>query len=332
MPDEPVGNFTFENAMEAQQEAIEAQNLEAVAAPPFNDREVESVFVSSQHRALWDSLHDSDRRVIIKHSEYGFLKLDSQLRKRWVKSIESAQIFPMSEFSGLVTFGMLEITALLIKEPPEIPGCKLADWFDGGFITLMNDAPNNLVMRAHMMRVLKIDPPRELDDFVKLCDWVEKTFPKPKSKAGAGQPMFRAANPTPTTMRPQQPGVTVIYHLSEVEYGRCNYAVKKTSDLEYRVTIEDVRRLIDEGVENFDDLIRAVRDDARSADDICWDYDDEETSSREETSSDEIEIRVPDGFPVTALKELLLQEAPELLEELEGIVRPRTTAEDEEHF
>jgi hypothetical protein len=290
-------------------------NAYAQAAPaPQNDREVERALASIEHMDTASSGYLTDRRLIIQHPETKhYMKLDGDNRKRWIKSIDSARILTTQEFSGMYTYGTTDIIVLLLKEPPEIPGCLLANWFNAGFITLMQDAPNNKVMRAHMMRVLKVDPPSELDDFAKLKDWVEKTFPNPRNKAN---PAFRRIDNPITGIAPPH-GVTVRCRISEVEHGRCNYSLIKSTEQDFMLTVDEVRRAIDEGdAENMSDLQNWVRREVNDREDMCWDYGDEETSGQEEVSVEDRETSMPDGFPETALVRMLRAQAPELLDRL----------------
>ncbi len=148
-------------------------------------------------------------------------------------------------------YGDPNITIHMLKELPQVPGCKLTDWFDGGFITLMQDAPNNLVMRAHMMRVLKIDPSLELDTFEKLKQWVETTFPKPKNK--------RLRSLSPVEVRPpiqNTGGVPIQFRLVAIESGRVSYSCKKSKRPEVQVTASLVREIIEnDGIDSVDSLM-----------------------------------------------------------------------------
>lgn len=212
------------------------------------------------------------------------------------------------------------IELLLIKQEPQVPGCKLTDWFDGGFITLMNDAPNNAVMRAHMMRVLKIEPAREMDTFEKLKEWVEKTFPKPRknrhnaitfSETGLGD----LAVPMPT--RPHTPMVEIGYRMNEREHGRCSYSVDKAANVVLDLTIEMIRTGIESGqIADMESLEEYAKYCAREVDDIDWDYGETQTRDTEPDDSDDFRITLRNEFPTDDVADMIRRNAPELIEQL----------------
>ena len=264
-----------------------------------------------------------DRLVIMKHQVHGYCKQDSSGRKRWVKSIGSAQRFEVgsSFIQTHWTWGDSEIELLLIKEAPQVPGCKLTDWFDGGFITLMNDAPNNAVMRAHMMRVLKIEPARELDTFEKLKEWVEKTFPKPRRNRHNPPPGFEAVDlgdlAVPMPAGPRAPRVEINYHMNEREHGRCRYSVDKSASVTLELTIDMIREGTASGeIEDMESLVEYARERAREMDAIDWDYGEHQTRDSEPDDSDDFRITLRNEFPDVDVISMIRTNAPELIETL----------------
>lgn len=304
-------------------QATPSQPAEQASVPETKEEDIERRVTWENHRNFCQNRDMIDRLVIMKHMEHGYCKLESTGRKRWVKTIASAQRFEVGSrfIQTKWTWGDSTIELLLIKEAPQVPGCKLTDWFDGGFITLMNDAPNNAVMRAHMMRVLKIEPARELDTFEKLKDWVEKTFPKPRRNRHNPPPGFEVVDlgdlavPMPT--RPRTPRVEIGYRMNEREHGRCSYSVDKSASVTLELTIDMIREGTASGeIEGMGSLVEYARERAREMDDIDWDYGEHQTRDSEPDDSDDFRITLRDEFPHAEVANMIRMHAPELLEQL----------------
>lgn len=256
------------------------------------------------------------RKVIIYHKIQGWLKLDINGRKRWVQKRENAQMFDVEFIYNYVMCGHQDYVVWLMPYVPPPPGCKLTDWFDGGFITLMHDAPNNNVMRAHMMRVLKVEPPKDRETFEALKDWVEKTFPKP--------PKREVRNPSPISIRAPfevGPGIQVVFRLIQREQGRMRYSVIRKLSHRMVLNVAAIEEIINaQDCQNMSDLMLALRDNAWETNHGDWaygdyDYDaatcDADDHSREMTSSDPPDLE-------ERIRTLLQEQSPETLRELEN--------------
>ena len=256
------------------------------------------------------------RKIIIYHKIQGWLKLDINGRKRWVQKRENAQIFDIDLIYNYVSCGSPDYVVWLMPYVPPPPGCKLTDWFDGGFITLMHDAPNNNVMRAHMMRVLKVEPPKDRETFEALKDWVEKTFPKPPKRDVRNQSSISILAPVEVG-----PGIQVVFRLTQREEGRMRYSVLRKLSHRMTLNVAEIEEIINaQDCHNMSELMAAIKDNAWETNHGDWeygDYDYDDTSadpdnhSREMTSSDPSDLEA-------RIRTLLQEQSPETLRELEN--------------
>lgn len=286
--------------------------------------DIERTITYVGHRALCQDKEMFDRLVVVRNPEYGFLKHDSSGRRRWVKTIEAAQQYEVgSHFvQSDIRWGDSDIELLLIKEPASAIGCKLEDWFDKRFISLIQDAPNNVVTRAHMMRVLKIEPARDLDTFEKLKVWVETTFPKKRSRLNAllksvAVDMAVDLDTVPIEAAPRGPEINIDYRLSEDETGQCTYEVRRTARTVLRLSMEEIRRWVEqEGVVNVAGIMRACSREVWQNDIEEWDYGEFATSDREDQDQSNSDAEPVGEFPRADLERFIREQDPALAERL----------------
>jgi hypothetical protein len=217
-----------------------------------------------------------------------------------------------------------------IIKPPKL-GCKLEQWFDAAFISLMQDAPGNQVTRGHMMRVLKIEPPLELATFDQLKDWVEKSFPEriansrwqenpAYTPATVPYDPFNVGTGRPPDIQrpPTGPVLAVAVSMSQIANGRCRYSVQQTARVNWAVTTSEIQDAIDNGVGDIDGLLDYIREQASNVEEIGWvddgghDYD-----HYEESGSDGIETQIRGSETVAReLRRFVIDNMPDSLEDL----------------
>lgn len=253
-----------------------------------------------------------DRKIIACEARHGhFFGEDKYYIDPYATlgSWKEAAVFTLREAWNRLSFNKNMILVFL-KEKPLPPGCKLEMYFDEDFVSLMKDAPNNKVLRAHMMRILKHEPAVELDTFDKLKEWIESTFPKrtpmrPPVKKNpaftAIQPPQRYANIPAADLQDIQVTDGESYMEVDARYsasctGRCQYTHTKSTRFQGKINMDMIRGAIaDYGQENIEDIFKqclAMAWEYEDENGLDYDYDNERTTDHEESEQDRREYNV----------------------------------------
>lgn len=153
----------------------------------------------------------------------------------------------VSEAISMLGGGMLLYVKIDKETDPNKPRrrCLIGQFLGPDVVSLIKLAPNNATFRARVMAVVGEMPPKELDTFEKIKDWVEFTFPKD----GAPQIGTRV-------LPPENPPLEVRYGAEETEYGRCRFSRQFNTRDTFRMTHDEVVQVIRES----DDMDDAIRD------------------------------------------------------------------------
>ena len=159
----------------------------------------------------------------------------------------------------------------LMPEPlPDGKKCRIEHQFSPSFLELVKDAPDNPIVRAHIMRILKIGVPKDIVGYEPVKDWVEKNFSAPVTRSDPG----RSAPPQPTfTMegrfntpppRPvdNSPFIEVVIDATEEESGTCHYLVTNIITHRQKITLEWLRSEIANEGASWDNLMEAIMTEA----------------------------------------------------------------------
>lgn len=172
--------------------------------------------------------------------------------------------------------------------------CALSDLFEPGFITLLQLAPRNPLVRALVLRRTGQALPPECDTFESLQDWLEQHCDR------RSLPRVSQAHSTHRTG-----GIVINVEFSETEYGRADYTVTRYGSDTFRVDAETLLELVQDAVASGGGLDEVVELVAGRIDDEAWnqcdpnldnygdyDYDDHDSNgsddSETEYSKDEI--------------------------------------------
>lgn len=110
-----------------------------------------------------------------------------------------------------------------VKEPPPPPKktCDIKDMLPPSVAQMVKEFPLNETVRSVVCAHLKKPIPKELETFQQIRDWIETTFSKD--------------SPTATT------GIVKMSVVGgDIEYGRCNYRVNRTSRGNFSITEADL--------------------------------------------------------------------------------------------
>jgi len=177
------------------------------------------------------------------------------------------------------------VPAVITEAPAPAPvkKSKIEEHFTASFIELIKLSPNNPIVRAQMMRILLKEPPKELVGFDALKNWVEENF---ESKTGAA---MRKYNPDGRIL------FDVEWSISDVEYGRCDYSVRRSGSYMSSTTMDDIQQWIDDGksVQEITDMLHdEVSENYDSS--LMESYDGYEYDNEEFDHTDNFEAE-PDG-------------------------------------
>lgn len=221
---------------------------------PFDDRQEDFVILGQDWSYPVSELHKL-RRAIVRNVERSGLQFISTLSPRRYVTQKNARIYGIDQLVIYIGFGNSAFRIIVLKEAPVKLGCSLADWFDAGFIAMMYEVPKNPVMRAHMMKVLKVGVPNEITTFDALKNWVETSFPK--KRAPAPEPGYKS--PIGARIAPAEPMFRAIVNQSGTENGTARYTIPVSRDIEDSIPISKIREWIQEG-NSFDSIVRLSRD------------------------------------------------------------------------
>jgi hypothetical protein len=178
-----------------------------------------------------------------------------------------------------------QIIPAVVTEAPAVPviKSKIEEHFNSSFLELIKLSPNNPIVRAQMMRILLKEPPKELDGFDALKKWVEENF---ESKTGAAT---RKCNSDGRVL------FDVEWNISDVEYGRCDYSVRRSGSYVSSTTMDDIQQWIDDekSVQEITDMLYDEISDNYSTDHM-QSYDGSEYDNEEPDRTDNFEAE-PDG-------------------------------------
>lgn len=256
MPNEEMPQILI--AGEPPQETAVVQPPATPQAEPFDLRQEEWQEVSSSITPTRITEIGLQRRLIVQRTDRTGNQFVIRMGPTYYGTFKQAGIFTLKEAYETITFSPA-ITFIFLRDEPAVPGCKLENYFNADFIELMSAAPNNNVIRAHMMRILKLQPAAELDTFEKLKEWVEKTFPKrgPSLKykpnprytsANAGLADFPPPFETATldrNPRPNEPMMDMEVRYHSREFGRCAYSTNRSCRYSAEFGITQIKEIVE---------------------------------------------------------------------------------------
>ena len=286
----------------------------AAAKPPWDDRQTDFIINAAEAKKrpeLYQRRAFLTYQDDVKYAEGSFWNLNHN----GYQPRATAQIGIVGEMLKRAASEeyLFEILLDRPREPrPDGRKSDLSEHFAANFIERLQSAPNNLMVRAHMMKVLKQLPPGELDTFEQLKDWVEKNFFAVVTPPAASPDV----RPAPRT----QPTIGIEFTASETESGRCRYSVNRRGSHSEPVTLSQLTEWINEGCD-LDEILSNIKDEASSSGNIEMDdygdysYEDHEAN---DTDNFSIELQTPYNTAVERIRELLSEHAPEALETLDN--------------
>lgn len=186
----------------------------------------------------------------------------------------------------------------------------LGQFFNAGFIKMMQSAPNNPGMRGHMLRILLSMPPKELTTFDQLKDWVETNFEYTTKPA-----IEYKSIPTAAT-RPLNPTVSINFISTEHQSGRCHFNRTAQGSARIPIPLADIRCWINDG-SNINEVMGNMVDFAQEQGMEVHDYKDEEYDDHVYDESDpEVSVRNR-ATAIDALRAFLAQHDTGLLDQLD---------------
>jgi hypothetical protein len=180
-------------------------------------------------------------RLFKDSSFYIFEKFRGFLMKSggWcmAQTIDSADKFTYTEMRK--AYVGINSVVLVVGETPKLPEGKksMIEWhFSPQVIELIKAAPNSPLVRAHIMKVAKAQPPNEANDYELLKDWLEKNVEE-KLLKGVDLARPRPANPA---RRNVNVVLELEYRGSRTEMGGCNYSCIGSGSGLVQITQEDI--------------------------------------------------------------------------------------------
>ena len=187
-------------------------------------------------------------------------------------SREEAAIRTVKQWYDITSWGYDTFVEVLLDAPKEPPKPRtdgtvsyLIDHFNEAFISLMQDSPNNPLIRGHLMKKLKVAPEATLDTFDKLKDWIEKTFPVPERRVELAKGPMR----TPVM---HGPSLAIEFILMDTEHGKAYYNVKRSCLETKTFTTQYMLEIIEEG-NGIDGLIRSMKEDMINEEELDMEWD-----------------------------------------------------------
>ena len=187
-----------------------------------------------------------------------------------------------------------QIIPAVVTEAPAAPVIKsrIEEHFAPSFVELIKLSPNNPIVRAQMMRILLKEPPKEIDGYEALKNWVEENFEsKAKNatiKRSIGSNTFRTE-----------------WNLSDNEYGRCDYSVSRNGSYTCSVAIDDIQAWIDDG-KSIQEITDMIYDEvSENYDSSCMEYNNYDYDNEESDNTDDFEAEPEGGY--RQLRERLLE-------------------------
>lgn len=162
-------------------------------------------------------------------------------------------VFAMTVADAVTAMGMESILYVEMKQEAGKPRrrCIVSQYLPADVISLLKLSPTNATFRARVMACVGEMPPKELDTYDKIKDWVESTFPK-------GETIVV------TKKEEEEPAIRVSYTAEETEVGRCKYRrtiitrgsmmVKKSEVVRHARSCTDIDEVMTEvrdGMENY---------------------------------------------------------------------------------
>ena len=205
----------------------------------------------------------------------------SKCRQTWIidRPPQEDEVM-VSEAISMMGGGTLLYVKIDKETDPNKPRrrCLIGQFLGGDVVSLIKLAPNNATFRARVMAVVGEMPPKELDTFEKIKDWVEFNFPK-GSLAQIGT----------RVLPPENPPLTIGYRADETEYGKCRFSRQISTRDTFRMTYDEVITLI-RGSDDMDDALREIGERMESHA--------QNSGNREETSESTERHEVDDGSGV----------------------------------
>ena len=309
-------------------EAMESAMEAATPAKPFGDRELDFVL---EARALTPAM--ANRRCLVRERPTGSHATGatpywiwSPERGTWSGYCKREEAVIQTVKSVIDNLCLRSEIIEILKDGPAVPmvegqKCWFYDQFSEDFIKLIELQPNNPVVRAHMMRVLKIEPPKEIKTYSELVHWVEfncqpASSAPVKNEDNCGQAV---STPTPTRAAPrvQAPHVEVVVDCSQTETGKARYRRNKYCTEGIEVDMEMLQTWIEDG-ETIDGIMDRINElaDEESHD---WERDEMVYSEQEMEYTEDYSSHIPGRESAEAsILRFIREHNPELADQLEG--------------
>lgn len=167
-----------------------------------------------------------------------------------------------------------------VPQTPAVPVSKLTDFFMESFIELIKSNPNNPVVRAHIMRVCKIQPPAELKTFAELEQWI-CSQPPPRRTPVPIRKNYIGREPAPS--------INLQAKFTRKVSGRAFFSGYETARENLNITLQDVLGVLEEDPDaSWADIMCRIIDSEIDNGDLAWndedgwDYQDHDTDNIED--------------------------------------------------
>ncbi len=248
MPGDPDNNDEAMKAKKAKEEK-----------PKFNltNSEFRVVTDIMSMRQLLDSRRSGirERRCVINgnYNENYYLDVDMNT----TASIAKAKVFTVHDVlaerlthSSSWHYALLD-EEQLAKEPPQRK-MTLESHINATLVQLMKVAPQNEIVRGHLMAIFGRLPPEELTTFEQLKDWVEFGFYPPRFDSNRARIYGLSGHtmnmPEEDGRRPAGAIQTALFSLActtrDVEVGDCEYRVNRRAQFQFAFTRQMVRDIV----------------------------------------------------------------------------------------
>lgn len=166
------------------------------------------------------------------------------------------------------------------KKEPESLVPEMTDFFNQQFIELIKIAPNNMMIRGHMMKKFLVMPPKEEDTYDKIEAWMKANIKKPQPPPTTLSAFGRFNRTTPgATNRP--PSLELEFSFNSTEHGTARYSVDRYSTQEHSIDLDDLIEYIDDAEPDMDELIEWLADNAEQECEVDWEYGDYQYSDED---------------------------------------------------
>lgn len=254
-----------------------ATSAEPAPAPPAQDWRI---IPSAEMTADLAVKLESQGAMCLVQGSGGFMRNNMD---NWCLREVAEFVTPSQAWNRWVNRSGVIYHFLMPQTLPDGRKCRIEHQFSSSFLELVREAPENPIVRAHIMRILKIGVPKEVEGYDAIKDWVEKNFSLPMIRKDPGtsleinQVQFRGVYPAPTgewivnparpageAPQPVGPAIDLQIRCEEDEMGRCSYSVSKTARHVHKVTLAQLReKIINDGFD-WDGVLSFIREDAES--------------------------------------------------------------------